>query len=227
MKVRHPFFARFFAWVSPAMDRAGGADHRHRLLAGLAGRVIEVGAGNGRNFAHYPPEVTGVIAVEPERYLREIALREAERAPVPIEVVDGVVERLPAQDAAFDAAVASQMLCSVRDQLVALREMRRVVRPGGELRFFEHVQAGTPRLRRVQSVVDATVWPLLMGGCHTGRDTAAAIETAGFRIEWLDRFHFPETGVPPPTSPHILGIAIRPAGDIGDRGEGRRLVDHG
>jgi ubiquinone/menaquinone biosynthesis C-methylase UbiE len=139
------------------MEREGGADYRDRLLAGLTGRVIEVGAGNGLNFAHYPPEVTGVLAVEPEPYLREAALRSAEAAAVQIDVVDGIADELPAGDGSFDAAVASLVLCSVPDQRAALREIHRVLGPDGQLRFFEHVRAGTRGLQRVQRLVDATV----------------------------------------------------------------------
>jgi ubiquinone/menaquinone biosynthesis C-methylase UbiE len=172
--------------------------------------VIEVGAGNGLNFAHYPQEVSSVLAVEPEPHLRALARRSAEQAAVPVEVVDGVAENLPAADAAFDAAVVSLVLCSVTSQRAALGEMHRVLRPGGQLRFFEHVRAEMPTLQRVQRVLDATVWPALLGGCHSGRDTLAAIETAGFTIERLDRFSFPETRLPTPTSPHILGVAYKP-----------------
>jgi ubiquinone/menaquinone biosynthesis C-methylase UbiE len=191
------------------MDRGGVIDHRRRLLAGLRGEVLEVGAGNGLNFAHYPPDVTRVLAVEPEPRLRKIARGNAERASVPVEVVDGVAERLPAGDGAFDAAVASLVLCSVRDQAVALGELRRVIRPGGELRFLEHVRAQTPGLARLQRVADATLWPLLMGGCHTSRDTAAAISAAGFEIEEIARFLFPEGRFPTPTAPNIVGVARR------------------
>jgi ubiquinone/menaquinone biosynthesis C-methylase UbiE len=205
----HPIFARMFVRASAAMDAGGGAEHRQRLLAGLEGRIVEVGAGNGRNFAHYPPGVTGVLAVEPERYLRELAAHDAALAPVSVEVVEGVAERLPADDGAFDAGVVSLVLCSVADQAAALRELRRVIRPGGELRFYEHVRAETPGLRRVQRVLDRTVWPFFVGGCHTGRDTAGAIEATGFRIERLDRFRFPEGGLPTPTAPHVLGVATR------------------
>jgi ubiquinone/menaquinone biosynthesis C-methylase UbiE len=209
-RVSHPLFARMFVRVAPALDREGGADHRRRLLERLSGRVVEVGAGNGRNFAHYPPEVTSVLAVEPEPYLRRLATRSAEAAPVPVRVVAGVAEALPATDAEFDAAVASLVLCSVRDPRATLAELRRVVRPGGELRFYEHVAAETGGLRRLQRVLDATVWPLLIGGCHAGRDTVGAIESAGFHVERLDRFRFPERGGLNPTSPHVLGVAVKP-----------------
>ena len=208
--VNRPVFARFWLWVSPGMERGGLAGHRDTLLAGLSGRVIEVGAGNGLNFGHYPPGVTRVIAVEPNPHLRRAAYGAAARAPVPVEVTDAVAERLPAAEADFDAAVASLVLCSVPDPQAALRELYRVIRPGGELRFFEHVRASTPALRRVQRGLDATIWPALGGGCHVGRDTAAEIEKAGFTIDRLDRLRFPDTRLPAPSSPHILGRAWRP-----------------
>ncbi len=130
MALSHPVFARVYARLSVAMDRAGGAAHRHHLVAGLHGRVIEIGAGNGRNFAHYPPEVTEVLAVEPEPHLRAAAVLAARTAPVPVRVVDGVAEALPGGDGAFDAAVVALVLCTVPDQATALAEVARVLRPG-------------------------------------------------------------------------------------------------
>jgi ubiquinone/menaquinone biosynthesis C-methylase UbiE len=205
-----PLFARFWLWVSPGMERGGMARHRDDLLAGLSGRVIEVGAGNGLNFGHYPPGVTQVLAVEPNPLLRRVAADAAARAPVPVEVTAGTADRLPAADTDFDAGVASLVLCSVPDQPAALRELYRVIRPGGELRFLEHVQATTPGLRRVQRALDATFWPLLCGGDHLGRDTAAEIERAGFRTDRLDRLRFPDSRLTMPSTPHILGRASRP-----------------
>jgi ubiquinone/menaquinone biosynthesis C-methylase UbiE len=205
---RHPVFARCYAWMSQRTS-AAVAQHRATLLAGLAGRVVEVGAGNGMNFAHYPATVAAVLAVEPEQHLRRLAGEAATEAPVPVEVVDGVADRLPAAGASFDAAVLSLVLCSVPDMAVALAEVRRVLRPGGELRFFEHVLADSPRLARVQRGLDATVWPRLAGGCHTARDAAAAIERGGFVVTQLNRFRVPESGIQSPLSPLILGSATR------------------
>jgi SAM-dependent methyltransferase len=206
-KVNHPLFARFYAWLGPRMEKVGYGERRGQLLAGLTGRVLEVGAGNGLNFAHYPPEVTGVLAVEPEPHLRALAETRASETAIPIEVVDGTADQLPAADASFNAVVASLVLCSVPDVPAALTEIRRVLRPGGELRFFEHVRADTPGLARVQRVLDATVWPACGGGCHAHRDTRNAIEAAGFAITHLEQLRIPETAIPGPTSPHIIGAA--------------------
>jgi ubiquinone/menaquinone biosynthesis C-methylase UbiE len=191
------------------MERAGAAEHRRALLAGVKGRVIEVGAGNGLNFSHYTDEVTSVLAVEPEPHLLRIASSNARRARVPIDLVFGLAERLPAADGTFDAAVVSLVLCTVPDQQAALREIRRVLRTGGELLFFEHVRADTPTLERLQRALDATIWPLVAGGCHTSRDTIGAIEGAGFEVERVDRFRFPESAIPFPTSRHVVAVAIR------------------
>ncbi len=205
----HPIFARFYARATRFMEHGVGV-HRQTLLEGLSGQVIEVGAGNGMNFAHYPATVAGVIAVEPEPHLRAIAERNAAQAAVPVQVVDGLAEALPAKDGGYDAAVASLVLCTVPDQDRALAEMFRVLAPGGQLRFFEHVQAGTLVGRRVQRALDATIFPFLVGGCHCGRDTAAAIERAGFTIERLDRLGTADTELPFPIAPQIHGIATRP-----------------
>jgi ubiquinone/menaquinone biosynthesis C-methylase UbiE len=209
-RVSHPIFSRFWAWMSPKMDRGGAAEYRHRLLTGLTGRVLEVGAGNGLNFAHYPADVTSVLAVEPEALLRQVAGENAARAPIPVEVVAGVADRLPVEDNSVDVVVYSLVLCSVTDQARALRECRRVLRHGGQIRFFEHVQGESARLRRAQKLLDATVWPTLGGGCHCARDTGTAIASAGFTIRELEHFRFPDTRLTLPTSPHILGRASLP-----------------
>ncbi|GAB3957099.1 class I SAM-dependent methyltransferase [Micromonospora vulcania] len=207
----HPVFARFYERLSVAMDRAGVAEHRRDLVVGLSGRVIEIGAGNGLMFGHYPATVTEVVAVEPEPRLRAAAVRAARTAPVPVTVVDGLAEALPAGDGEFDAAVVALVLCTVPDQPGALTEIHRVLRAGGDLRFFEHVAAEQPGgLRRLQRVVDATLWPKLFAGCHTGRDTAAAIGAAGFVVDELHRFRFPATSNSP-SAPCVRGRATRPA----------------
>jgi len=204
-EVSHPVFARFFPAMSRAMENGGMADRRASLLAGLAGEVIDIGAGTGANFRHYPAAVDRVLAVEPEPRLRAMAAAAAEAGPVPIEVTGGVATALPAGDASHDAAVVCFVLCSLPDEAAALAEIRRVLRPGGRLFFLEHVCADTAGLRRAQRILDATAWPHLFGGCHLGRDTAAAIERAGFAVSTLVEFLFP--GSRTPVSFHIAGQA--------------------
>ncbi|MCO1657988.1 methyltransferase domain-containing protein [Pseudonocardia sp. S2-4] len=189
------------------MDRGGLVEHRQRLLAGLRGQVVEVGAGPGGTFPHYPATVAEVLAVEPEPRLREIARRAAAAAPARVEVVDGTAERLPLPDASTDAVVFCLVLCSVADPVAALTEARRVLRPGGELRVLEHVRAdGHPRLVRVQRWMDATVWPRIAGGCHVGRDTTAVVRRAGFTLDRVERFRFPDAATP--FSSHVLAVAV-------------------
>jgi ubiquinone/menaquinone biosynthesis C-methylase UbiE len=207
--VRHPLFARAYLWLSVLEEKGGRAEHRERTLAGLSGRVIELGAGNGLNFAHYPAAVSEVVAVEPEPVLREAARRAASEAPVHVSVVDGVADALPVEDSSMDAAVASLVLCSVPDQGGALAEVRRVLRPGGELRFYEHVLSRARGVARFQRFSDATYWPHIAGGCHMARDTAQAIEAAGFTIESQKRWAYrPSAWLPP--EPMILGVARKP-----------------
>jgi SAM-dependent methyltransferase len=204
-KVHHPLFARLY--MRTASDKED--QYRRELLAGLSGQVIEVGAGHGLNFAFYPDAVERVLAVEPEPVLREAAIEAAAEAPVEVAVVEGVAGELPAADESFDAGIASLVLCSVPDQGRALTELHRVIRPGGELRFYEHVIAHPRRWARVQRFADATFWPRVAGGCHLSRDTEAAITQAGFEIESSRRIAF-TPGPPVPPIPHVLGLARRP-----------------
>lgn len=205
-KVHHPIFARMYERISDAQEVKGAAAHRDEMLAGLAGRVIEVGAGNGLNFGHYPDTVTEVVAVEPEAHLRKLAEAAAVEATVPITVVDGTADSLPVDDASCAAAVCSLVLCSVADQDTALAEVRRVLRPGGELRFYEHVLDDNPRFARFQRVVDV-VHPHIAGGCHVTRDTEAAIGRAGFEITSIRRFRFAPELLAKQAAPKILGSA--------------------
>ncbi len=203
--VRHPVFARLYNRVfAPTIAKQGGDELRRRVLDGLTGTVVEVGAGDGANFPHYPDEVARIVAVEPEAYLREKAASHTDER---VELRDAVATRLPLGDGEADAVVFCLVLCSV-DQAGALAEARRVLRPGGQLRFLEHVRDPEPGTnRRVQQALDATVWPWLLGGCHCSRDTAATIEEAGFTLTEIERFSFPEKARGP-SSPAIIGRAV-------------------
>lgn len=203
--VRHPIFSRFFDRLSRLMEREVG-EHRQELLTGLSGRVVEIGAGNGMNFQHYPHTVEEVVALEPEAYLREKAEEAARRAPVKVSVRDGLADPLPLQDGEFDAAVASLVLCTVPGPGRALSELRRVLKPSGELRFLEHVRSDRPRKARIQGRLDRSgIWPRVGGGCHCARDTVGAIESAGFRVDRVRSLDFGPSWVI--TNPHVLGVA--------------------
>jgi ubiquinone/menaquinone biosynthesis C-methylase UbiE len=206
--IRHPLFARFFDHLSGVMEVELGA-RRDELLSGLTGRVIEVGAGNGINFRHYPQSVTEVVALEPEPYLRAKAEQAARAAAVHVDVQAGVAAALPFEDASFDAVIASLVLCSVLDQAAALREFARVLKPGGELRFMEHVRgAARSGKARIQRALDRSgLWPLIAGGCHCGRDTVAAIGAAGFTVATVEEFKMGPSWTN--TNPHVIGTARR------------------
>lgn len=209
--VHHPLFARCYARVSVrAETRIGMGRMRERLLHGLSGRVIEIGAGNGLNFGHYPGTVSEVVAVEPERRLRRLAVEAALRAEVPVDVVPGAAEALPVKSEGFDAAVVCLVLCSVRDVPRALAELRRVLRPGGELRFFEHGRGGGRVMTLSQRALDRTVWPLMAGGCHLSREPVRALRDAGFELGPYRRVLMPEQGPVLPASYCVLGTAWRP-----------------
>jgi ubiquinone/menaquinone biosynthesis C-methylase UbiE len=204
-----PRFARMYMRSAASAEERGATDHRRRLLDGLRGTVVEIGAGHGLNFALYPPEVTEVVAVEPEPTLRRQAQSAADSASVPIRVLAGVADELPLEDESADAAVASLVLCTVPDQQRALAELRRVLRPGGELRFYEHVVPRCQPKRVLFQAIDRSgIWPAVAGGCHAARDTTEAIMQAGFDIEEIERFGFSANRFQP-LVPHILGTARR------------------
>lgn len=208
--IARPRFARMYMRSAKSAEERGATQHRQRLVEGLHGTVVEVGAGHGLNFAHYPPKVIEVVAIEPERTLRAQAETAAESAGVSIRVLAGVADELPLADSAADAVVASLVLCSVPDQQHALAEIRRVLRPGGELRFYEHVIPRCQPKRVLLQVIDRSgLWPAIAGGCHPARDTTEAIMQVGFDIGEIERFGFSAAPFQPQI-PHILGIARRP-----------------
>ena len=142
--------------------------------------------------------------------MRDRAERAAAKAVVSIRVVAGLADALPVSDGEFDAAVACLVLCSVPDQRRALGELYRVLRPGGQLRFFEHVRDERPILYALEEAV-TPIWSRLGGGCHPNRDTSSAITAAGFETDSCDRFRFHVGLLETIAETHILGMAHRPA----------------
>jgi ubiquinone/menaquinone biosynthesis C-methylase UbiE len=205
-EVNHPLFARFAAFIASA-EGPVEQDRRRETLAGLSGRVIEIGSGSGPNFRHYPDAVSELVAIEPEPNLRAKAIEAARESERPVRVIDAIADRLPFEDGSFDAAVAVLVLCSVPSQAAALGELHRVVRPGGELRFYEHVIGTSKRLSLLQRSL-APGLAKVFGGCRADRDTGQAIEAAGWRIERNRRFLI-RTINEVPAAPRILGVARR------------------
>ena len=204
----NPRFAQAYIRVAPKADARGATGHRRELLADLTGVVCEVGAGSGLNFAHYPVTVTRVVAVEPEPTLREHSGPVAVAAPVPIEVVDGTADALPVADASCDAVVLSLVMCTLPDLTAALAEVRRVLRPGGQVRFYEHVRSAHRVVAFAEDVV-TPLWARIAGGCHPNRDPAASLIGAGFDVVDLHRFGFSgQRGLPP--AAHVIGRAVLP-----------------
>lgn len=206
--LQHPRFARAYARAVEGMNGRGATKHRRALLAGLSGMVIEIGAGDGSNFEHYPPTVTEVLAVEPDDHLRELARRRAPSAPVPVRVTTGTAESIPAADGSADAVVTSLVLCSVSDQSVALADARRVLRPGGILAFYEHVRSERKLLAAVEDLL-TPLWMRAAGGCHPNRNTLQSITAAGFEVRDSERFGFSVQPLAPAVA-HILGHAVAP-----------------
>jgi ubiquinone/menaquinone biosynthesis C-methylase UbiE len=200
----HPVFARFYEKISTRLDEAGERDHRIELVAEARGRVLEVGSGNGLNFEHYAL-ASMVVAMEPEPTMLRIAWPRGREAKVDVAFLRGVAEWLPFPDDSFDTVVASLVMCSVGSPARAAAEIRRVLRPGGELRFLEHIRSSSRAWAAVQDGF-APVWSLFSGGCHPNRDTPATLRAAGLDVEGR-RFPF---GPPTPCRPHVLGVARKP-----------------
>jgi SAM-dependent methyltransferase len=203
-RLQNPRASRFFMRAAASADRRGGLAHRRRLLEGLSGRVVEVGAGHGPNFALYPPEVTEVVAVEPDATMREAAIAAAASASVAVKVVAGHGDSLPLGDGEADAVVFSLVLCMVPQQARTLAEAARVLRRGGEVRLYEHVRS----VGRIRGLLEDAVTPLLAWqvGCHPNRDTVAAVRAAGLDIERLSAFPF---GPPLVKVRHVIGTATK------------------
>jgi len=199
----HPIFAALYDLLTRSAEKKFLGAHRAYLAGGTAGRVLDVGSGTGANFGYYPPAAE-VVGVEPDPYMARRARARAQRLGKPVTLLEVGAEQLPFPDASFDAAVVTLVLCTIPDPERSLAELGRVLRPGGQLRFLEHVRATTPGWVRFQDLV-TPLWKRIGAGCHPNRDTVGAIERSGFRITELERYAFG----PYPIRPMIRGVALR------------------
>jgi ubiquinone/menaquinone biosynthesis C-methylase UbiE len=202
----HPIFAVFYRWAAWLGDRAGFAARRRGLLAHAEGVVVEIGAGTGLNFRHYPAGLQ-VLATEPDPHMLKAARKAARKADANLTLKQAPAEALPLGDASVDTVVSILVLCSVPDQAVALAEANRVLRPGGRLLLLEHVRAADPGLASRQDRSERR-HVRFAGGCHPNRDTLRAVAAAGFDTSGVQAATLPGTRI---TSPGITGVAHKPA----------------
>lgn len=203
-----PFFAAVYDRLMASTERAGLADRRAALIADARGATLEVGAGTGLNLRHYPDAVTELVLTEPDSHMaRRLRSRVAD-AGRPVEVVEAPAERLPLEDARFDTAVVTLVLCTVNEPAQALAEIARVLKPGGRLLFIEHVRADASGLVRWQDRLERP-WGWIAGGCHPNRDTVGSLDASALRVESVERGEMPKA--PPLVKPLVAGVAVRDA----------------
>ncbi|HEY2207774.1 MAG TPA: methyltransferase domain-containing protein [Gaiellaceae bacterium] len=206
MSLRSSLFAAMYDRMSRSSEEAGVGEMRQRLLGGVSGDILELGAGTGMNLSHYDEALASLVLTEPEpamlRRLQPKALKQAPNA----RVVQASAEDLPFEDASFDAVVSTLVLCGVDDQARALQEAKRVLRPGGRLLFIEHVRSDDPKLARFQDRMNRLNHFLV--GCDCNRQTLAAIEEQGFTVSKVEPTVLPKA--PKFVRPAIVGVAAAP-----------------
>jgi ubiquinone/menaquinone biosynthesis C-methylase UbiE len=200
---------RIFAWALARFNtkyERFAEQYKQRLFSNLSGTVLEIGPGTGANLRYLARPDVHWIGVEPNPFMEKYLRGEADRLGMQIEIRSGTAEKLPTTDGSVDAVIATLVLCCVDDPQVTLKEILRVLKPGGTFVFIEHVAAprGT-RLRRTQNLI-TPFWRRLGDGCRPNRETGTNLEQAGFGKLNCDRITAPV----PIVSPQILGTAMKP-----------------
>jgi len=198
-------WGRLFAWgydrfAAPA-EKGGLSDMRHELLSPASGRCLEVGAGTGLNLEHWPDTVDDLVLSEPDPHMVAQLRKKLDRS---VEVIEAPAQRLPFDDDSFDTVALTLVLCTVPDPEGALREIDRVLKPGGRFLFLEHVRAEEPGLARWQDRLH-TPWYLFGDGCHCNRDTLHTIQTSSLELEDAERGKLPKAF--PLVRPMVRGSA--------------------
>jgi ubiquinone/menaquinone biosynthesis C-methylase UbiE len=200
-------FARFWSFATRHEDKHT-REVRAELVGGARGRVLEIGCGVGANFKYYGAEAAEIIATEPNSFMLTRAKEAATRSGRPIEVRAARAEDLPFDAASFDTVISTLNMCTIEDPRRALSEIRRVLKPGGTYRFFDHVQYDHAFGRFWQNLIDPLWSRMLGGGCHPNRDVSRMVREAGFRSVEME-FEKRLPPVPPMVfvRPHIKGVA--------------------
>ncbi len=204
----HKWFAAIYDRMMASAERSFMKHVRREIAGEATGRVLEVGAGTGANFAYYQGGAE-VVATEPDPFMLQRARERVQAAGRPIELKQAPADQLPFEDASFDTVISTLVMCSVSDPMKALYEMRRVLKPQGQYRFYEHVRYDHAFGGFWQDAV-TPLWRWLGAGCHPNRDVAEFIREAGFNIIQLE-LSKPLPPVPPMifSRPHIKGVALR------------------
>ena len=185
-------------------EEAGLADRRHELLAQANGRVLEIGAGTGLNLEHYPQSIEEIVFAEPEEPMARRLSRKLSEAGRSAQVVTAPAENLPFEDNSFDTVVSTLVLCTVNDPQRSLSEITRVLRPGGQFLFLEHIRAEDPKLARWQDRL-VMPWRAFGHGCHPNRPTPTFIQGSSLSLEEMEIGEFPKA--PPIVRPLAFGRA--------------------
>jgi ubiquinone/menaquinone biosynthesis C-methylase UbiE len=203
MSLRKRFFAMTYDRFSARAEKAGLSAMRESLVSGATGDVLEIGAGTGANLGFYGPEVRSLTLTEPEPPMLKRLEKKLSEASSPATVLRAPAEDLPFDDDSFDTVVSTLVLCGVDDQPRALREIRRVLRPGGRLIFLEHVRSDEPKLAKTQDRMNG--FNRFLVGCECNRPTLTTMEAQGFAVEQLERTELPKA--PKFVRPLIVGTA--------------------
>jgi len=197
-------FARVYDTAFILAEQRGLRVVRKGLVSQAKGRVVEVGAGTGLNLEHYSEEISDLVLTEPDPHMAAKLRQRAKALPMDTSVLEAPAERLPLDDASVDTLVSTLVLCTVKDPILALAEIARVLRPSGTFLFAEHIRSASPRAARWQDRLN-TPWSWYAYGCQCNRDTVSAIEAASFQISEIrhDRLRW----ISPVIRPLVVGAA--------------------
>jgi ubiquinone/menaquinone biosynthesis C-methylase UbiE len=205
-------FARWYPTVVGWSENAGQREARGRWLAAASGRTLEIGAGSGYNLPHYTSAVTDLVVSEPSLHMREHLRARLAADPPPVgswELVDAGAEQLPFDDDSFDTVTSAYVHCTVPDPAAALREIGRVLRPGGQYLFMEHVRSPDSRALGVLQDLLERPHTWVAAGCHPNRRTEQLLADSPLTVTELVRGHMPRSS--PTVRPIITGVAVAPA----------------